>query len=189
MQHVSTNAGYYSNSVWDGLDVLQGWDWGSTASSLPMIAGTAMLSELRAGHIDHALAINIPEPCKTWFSWPAQQTDGTSAQLSTCMLEGAHLRLDPKLDLSKLNLPPVTRMFAQAAQKYGLIVRDRTGAGNDTTFFGEDPTPTGTDPYRGPGGFYGSLSARDVATRFPWSSLQLLKMTACFKAPCVPAAG
>src|SRR4051812_34776004 len=88
MQHVSTNAGYYSNSVWDGLDVLQGWDWGSTASSLPMIAGTAMLSELRAGNIDHALAINIPEPCKTWFSWPAQQTDGTSAQLSTCMLEG-----------------------------------------------------------------------------------------------------
>jgi hypothetical protein len=189
MQHVSTNPGYYSNSAWDGLAALQGWDWGSTASSLPMIAGTAMISELRAGHIDHALAINIPEPCANWFSWPAQQTDGTSTSTSTCLLEGAHLRLDPKLDLSKLNLPPVTRMFAEAAQKYGLIVRDRTGPGKDTTFFGEDPTPTGTDPYRDPGGFYGALSARDVATRFPWKSLQLLKLTPCWKAPCLPPNG
>src|SRR5204863_1823816 len=114
----------------------------------------------------------------------AQRTDGTSSDYSNCLLEGAHLRLDPKLDLSKLNLPPVTRMFAEAAQKYGIVVRDRTGEA--TTFFAEDPTPTGTDPYRGPGGFYGSLSARDVATRFPWGSLQLLKMTPCWKAPCLP---
>jgi hypothetical protein len=186
MQNVSTNPGYYSNVAWGGLDALQGWDWGSTASSLPMMGGVATIAELRSGHIDHALAINVPTPCVGWFSWPAQQTDGTATDGSTCMLEGAHMRLDPKLDLSKLNLPPVTRMFAEAAQKYGLIVRDRTGAGKDTTFFGEDPTPTGTDPYRGAGGFYGGLTAREVASRFPWDSLQLLKMTGCFKAPCLP---
>src|SRR3954452_17055503 len=56
MQHVSSNPGYYSNAAWDGLDPLQGWNWGSTASSLPMIGGTVMISELEAGHIDHALA-------------------------------------------------------------------------------------------------------------------------------------
>ena len=48
MQHVSTNPGYYSNLAWDGLGATEGWNWGSTASSLPMIGGTAMISELKA---------------------------------------------------------------------------------------------------------------------------------------------
>jgi hypothetical protein len=181
MQHVSTNPGYYSNLAWDGLGRTLGWNWGSTASSLPMIGGTAMISELRAGHIDHALAINLPAPCKGWFSWPAQRTDGTSSD-TNCLPEGAHLRIDPKLDLSTLNLPPVTRMFAAAAQKYGLIVRDRTL--NATGFLAEDPTPTGTDPYRDPGGFYGGVSPRLLMNQFPWASLQVLKMTPCTAAPC-----
>jgi hypothetical protein len=186
MQHVSTNPGYYSNLAWNGLGALDGWNWGSTASSLPMIGGTALISELKAGHIDHALAMNIPSPCQTWFSWPAQRTDGTSSDLSNCTLEGAHLRLDPKLDLSRLNLPPVTRMFAEAAQKYGIIVRDKTGEA--TTFFAEDPTPTGTDPYRAPGGFYGGKSPRDLMSQFPWAYLRLLKLTPCWTAPCLPPA-
>ena len=187
MQHVTSNPGYYSNAAWDGLDPLQGWNWGSTASSLPMIGGTVMISELEAGHIDHALAMNIPAPCSTWFSWPAQRTDGTSTDYSHCLLEGAHLRLDPQLDISKLNLPPVTRMFAEAAQKYGIVVRDRTGKA--TGFFAEDPTPTGTDPYRGTGGFYGGKSPRDLMSQFPWESLQLLSLTSCWKSPCLPAVG
>ncbi|HEV8098801.1 MAG TPA: hypothetical protein VGP56_06620, partial [Gaiellaceae bacterium] len=168
----------------------------ATASSLPMIGGTAMISELKAGHIDHALAVNIPNPCATWFSWPAQRTDGGSTDLSNCMLEGAHLRLDPNLDISKLNLPPVTRLFAEAAQKYGIVIRDRTNKA--TGFFGEDPTPTGTDPYRsGAGvggvnngnlGFYGGVSPRILMSQFPWDHLQLLKLTPCFAAPCLPGA-
>src|SRR3954447_2161743 len=175
MQPVSTNPGYSSNLAWDGLASNVGWNWGSTASSLPMIGGTVMIKELQAGHIDHALAVNLPAPCKTWFSWPAQRTDGTSTDMSNCMLEGARLRLDPSLDLSKLSLPPVTRMFAEAAQRYGIVVRDKTGEA--TGFFAEDPTPTGTDPYRGTGGFYGGVSPRILMSQFPWASLRLLKLT------------
>ena len=184
MQHVSTNPGYYSNAAFDGLAPNAGWNWGSTASSLPMIGGTVMISELQAGHIDHALAMNIPSPCSVWFSWPAQRTDGTSSDMSNCMLEGARLQLDPSLDLSKLNLPPVTRMLAEAAQRYGIVVRDRTNKA--TGFFAEDPTPTGTDPYRDAGGFYGGVSPRILMSQFPWASLRLLKLTPCFAAPCLP---
>jgi hypothetical protein len=194
MQHVTSNPGYYSNLAWGGLLSTEGWNWGSTASSLPIIGGTVLIKELKAGHIDHALAMNIPNPCSVWFSWPAQRTDGGSTDYSNCTLEGAHLRLDPSLDLSKLNLPPMTRVLAAAAQKYGIIVRDRTNKA--TGFFAEDPTPTGTDPYRsGPGvggvssgnlGFYGGVSPRILMSQFPWDHLELLQQTPCFAAPCLP---
>ena len=58
------------------------------------------------------------------FAAPAQRTDGRSSSDPLALPEGAHLRLDPHLDLARLNLPPLTRMIAQAAQRYGIIVRD-----------------------------------------------------------------
>jgi hypothetical protein len=183
MQHVSTNPGHYSNLAWSGLPTWAGWNWGATASSLPVIGGVAMIKELQAGHIDHALALDVPVPCQGMFSWPAQRTDGTSTD-ANCIPEGAHLRVDPNLDLSKLTMPPITRMLAEAAQKYGMIVRDRTGEAVD--FFAEDPTPTGTDPYNGPDGIYGGLRPWNFMPKFPWASVQLLKMTPCTKAPCLP---
>ena len=183
MQHVSTSYGYYSNLAWPGLSSSLGWNWGATATSLPVIGGVAMIKELQAGHIDHALALDVPEPCQNTFSWPAQRNDGHSTD-ANCMPEGAHLRVDPNLDLSKLNLPPITRMLAEAAQKYGMIVRDRTGGA--VGFFAEDPTPTGTDPYNGPGGIYGGLRPWNFLPKFPWASVQLLKMSSCTAAPCLP---
>jgi hypothetical protein len=181
MRRVSTSPGYYSNAAWDGLPAAAGWDWGSTASSLQVIAGTVTIAELRRGRIDHALALDVPTPCANTFSWPAQRTDGSSTA-ADCLPEGAHLRLDPSLDVSKLRLPPITRMLAEAAQRYGMIVRDRTG--KDTSFFAEDPTPTGTDPYNGPAGLYGGLRPWKFLPQFPWASVQLLQMKLCSRAPC-----
>jgi hypothetical protein len=183
MRRVSTSPGHYSNASWNGLPRSDGWNWGSTASSLPVIAGTVTIDELRRGRIDHALALAVPTPCARSFSWPAQRTDGTS-NAPDCMPEGAHLRLDPSLDLAKLELPPITRMLAEAAQRYGMIVRDRTGEGNATSFFAEDPAPTGTDPYNGPGGFYGGLRPWKFLPQFPWESVRLLDMSVCTSAPC-----
>ena len=130
--------GITRQSSWSGLSAAQGWNWGSTATSLPVIAGTVMIDELRRGRIDHALALAIPDACVGVFSWPAQRTDGTDPT-TECLPEGAHLRLDPSLDLSSLTLPPITRMLADAAQRYGLIVRDRTH--HAVGFYAEDPTP------------------------------------------------
>jgi hypothetical protein len=183
MRHVSTSPGYYTSAAWEGLPDTMGWNWGSTASSLPIAGGMATLAELRRGRIDHALAINIPASCAGYFAWPAQRTDGTATD-ANCLPEGARLRLDPALDISKLSLPPVTRMLAEAAQRYGMIVRDQTK--HATTFFAEDVTPSGQDPYRGPGGLYGGLTARQLITPFPWGSVQLLQSKTCTRAPCRP---
>jgi hypothetical protein len=186
MQGVSRSPGYYTDSSWSGLPRSQGWNWGSTATSVPVIAGTVLIDELRRGRIDHALALAIPDACAHTFSWPAQRTDGSDVSRK-CLPEGAHLRLDPRLDLSKLALPRVTRVLAEAAQRYGMIVRDRTS--HAVGLYAEDPTPTGSDPYVGPTGLYGGLRPWQFLPQFPWSRLQLLKMTLCAHAPCVPRRG
>jgi hypothetical protein len=186
MRNVSLSPGYYTDQSWAGLARSQGWHWGSTATSLPVVAGTVRIDELRRGRIDHALALDIPNACTRRFSWPAQRTDGSDTSRD-CLPEGAHLRLDPDLDLSKRNLPRITRILAGAAQRYGLIVRDRTN--HAVGFFAEDPTPTGSDPYTGPNGFYGGLRPWQFLPQFPWADLQLLKMTLCERAPCLPSKG
>ena len=184
MRDVSRNPGYYTNAAWPTLAEWEGWNWGSTATSLPMIAGTIMMDELRRGRIDHALALDIPDACAQTFSWPAQRTDG-GLTTPDCLPEGAHLRLDPRLDLSTLALPRVTRILAEAAQRYGMIVRDKTN--HAFGFYAEDPTRTGTEPYWGPDGLYDGLAPWDFLPKFPWDRLQLLKMTLCIKAPCMRA--
>jgi hypothetical protein len=181
MRNVSSSPGYFTGSSWGALSALDGWGWGATASSLPAVAGTIRIDELRRGRIDHALALVVPAPCKGAFSWPAQRTDGTSTE-PDCIPEGAHLRIDPKLDLSKLDLPPVTRTLAEAAQRYGMIVRDRTGVA--TGFVAEDPGPDGGDPYNGPNGLYGGKRPWKFLPQFPWGSVQLLEMRVCASAPC-----
>jgi hypothetical protein len=167
MANVSSSPGYFDADSWPGLS--QAW-WGATATSLPAIAGTMMISELKAGVIPHALAIAIPTARAKTYSLPAQRTDGSSTDPRS-IPEGARFRLDPKLDLTRLDLPPVTRAMAVAAQRYGMIVRDVTG--HAISFFAENPDPSGTNPYPA---LYGSEYPNAVMKAFPWDRLQLVKM-------------
>jgi hypothetical protein len=171
MANVSRSPGYYDASSWPGLSQPS---WGATATSLPVIAGTIMIDELKAGVIPHALALNIPWAKPNVYSWPAQRTDGSSTD-PNAIPEGARFRLDPTVDLAKLGLPPMTRMMAVAAQQYGMIVRDQTG--HAVSFFAENPAQYGTDPYTSPGGFFGGPNPSAVAAAFPWQYLQLVKMS------------
>jgi hypothetical protein len=186
MQHVSSNPGYFTGSSWPGLKAPSGWNWGASATSLPVIAGTVRIQELRAGVVPHALALAIPEACARVFTWPAQRTDGYS-RAHNCLPEGAHLRLDPTLDLASLHLPRATLILARAAQRYGIIVRDVSH--HSVGFYAQDPTPTGTNPYVGAHGLYGGLRPWSFLPQFPWSSLELLRMHTCASAPCLPARG
>lgn len=181
MRGVSRSPGHYTDASWPGLGRREGWNWGASATSLPVVAGTIMTEELRRGRIPHALAMSLPNACKGTFSWPAQRSDGWSTA-PDCLPEGAQLRLDPQLDLDVLDLPPMTRMLAEAVQRYGAVVRDVTG--RSVGFFAEDRTWTSVDPYRGPSGLFGGLRPWNFMPRFPWSHLQLLRMTRCAKAPC-----
>jgi hypothetical protein len=171
MSSASRSPGYYNVDSWPGLS--QSW-WGATATSLPVIAGTIMISELQAGVIPHALALNIPWALPRTYSWPAQRTDGTSTD-PNAIPEGARFRLDPTLNIDALNLPPMTRMMAKAVQRYGMIVRDQTS--HAISFFAENPSQSATDPYSGPGGFYGGKNPLQLTAAFPWDRVQLVKMT------------
>jgi hypothetical protein len=181
MEHVSASPGYYSDTSWRGLAPSEGWNWGATATSLPAIAGMITIAELRAGRIEHALALAIPNACSASFSYPAQRSDG-SEESADCIPEGAHMRLSASLNLASLHLPHITQMLAEAAQRYGVIVRDITHEG--PVFYAEDPVPTGSNPYLGPMGLFGGLAPWQVARAFPWNKLQLLKLHICTAAPC-----
>jgi hypothetical protein len=160
MSHVSRDQGFFPAPL------------GATATGLPLMGGLITLDELKHGRIDHALDISLVRTRRSFRSWPAQRTDGwISAPAS--IPEGARFRLDPRLDLSKLRLPRVTRMIAEAAQRYGIVVRDKGGA---VTFYAEDPAPLGTNPYGGPNGYFQGRYPSQLLQSFPWDRLKLLRM-------------
>jgi hypothetical protein len=181
MRNVSQSPGYYTSHSWPGAPHAYGW--GGTASGLPLIGGTILLDELRQGHIDHALAMNIPVARANVFSWPAQRTDGLDGP--DAIPYGARFRLDPNLDIAALDLPPLVRMIAEAAQRYGIVVRDRTGANSLISFYVEDTSLLGAaDPFWAggrprPDGYFQGLWPRRLMAQFPWGRLELLQMTLC----------
>jgi hypothetical protein len=168
MQHVSSNPGVYGTAAWSGATPL----WGASASSLALAGGLITLEDLKLGEINHALGLALPERLAGIYSAPAKRTDGKSAN-PLSLPEGAHLRLNPNLNLAALHLPRVTLMIARAAQRYGIFIRD--GAGS-IAFYAQDPTPTGTNPYTGPGGYFEGSYPSKLLSSFPWSELELLKM-------------
>jgi hypothetical protein len=168
IQSVSTNPGAYGTEAWPGATI---W-WGASACSLSIAGGLITLEDLERGQINHALAMAVPAPRAKVFAWPAERTDGWSTELLS-LPEGAHLRLDPNLDLAALKLPHLTLMMAEAAQRYGIFIRDKAG---NVAFYGQDPTPTGTNPYTGLHGYYEGKTPQQLLAAFPWSHLELLSM-------------
>jgi hypothetical protein len=146
--------------------------WGPSASSFSIAGGLITLEDLQRGQIDHALAIAIPNVRAGVYSSPAQRTDGKSTSPFS-LPEGAHLRLDPNLNLSTLAMPRITRMIAEAAQRYGIFVRDGARVAH---FFAQDPVNATANPYIGPHGYFESQYPGRLLASFPWSHLQLLAM-------------
>jgi hypothetical protein len=141
--------------------------FGATASGLPLVGGLITLDELESGHIDHALALAAPDVKQGEAVPPATRTDGAYAG-PNAIPEGTRFRLPASLDLDSLDLPPVTRMIADAAQRYGMIVRDRAGS---VAFYAEDPIPSGNPVLRRK---LGDQSPAEALARFPWDRLQAL---------------
>jgi hypothetical protein len=174
IQNVSSNPGVFGPEAWPGADL---W-WGASASSLSLVGGLISLEDLAYGEIDHALDMAVPEVREGVYAAPARRTDGKSPS-SLALLEGAHLRLDPAIDLTTLHLPPLTLMLARAAQRYGIFVSDYSSV---VEFYGQDPTPTGANPYLGRDGYFEGLSSAKLLASFPWQDLELLPMETHSKA-------
>ena len=102
-------------------------------SGLPLFAGLITPEEVRAGRIEHALAISIPGAAQRKYVQPASRTDGTGSLRS--VPEGARLRLRPGAE-KKLTHTFVrngteretARTIITALERYGAIVVDRSAA-------------------------------------------------------------
>jgi hypothetical protein len=169
IRNVSSSPGYYTHDSWPGSAP----NWGASATSLPVAAGTMTIDELRRGRIDHALAIALPYPRKDVFAWPAQRTDGTGTG-PTSIPAGAQLRIDPDVDLDRIDMPRITRIMAEAVQRYGMVVRDRTG--HAFQFYAEDPAQYGHNPYMGRDGLFEDEWPSEFLASFPWGRLQVIEM-------------
>jgi hypothetical protein len=160
MNNVSSNPGYFTDPA----------DWGATATSLPLMGGLIGIRELESGHINHALAMAIPHAAAGVVAFPAQRSDGNE-RVSGEIPEGTRFRLDPHFKVPA-NAPPIIRILSQAAQRYGMIVRDQSGT---VSLYGQDPTPLGHNPYYGTHGLFDNLSPAVVMRYFPWSHLQVVR--------------
>ena len=146
---------------------------GASASGTASSVGAVRIDEARAGQIDHALALSLPQ-VGHWKSWsyPAQRSDGSDRRPSAIPM-GTRFRLDPSLDVASLGLHPVAEAAARAAQRYGLVVTDTAGAVALTAESGDTAKArTGTNPWYGILGGTGSYA---VLEGFPWSELQAVE--------------
>lgn len=163
MEHVSQNEGRYGPEAWSGA---QPW-WGATGTSLPLVGGLITVEELQHRSINHAIAMAIPEPSPAYV-WPARRSDGANSS-SAAIPEGTIFRLPPTLDLRALHLSPPTLAIAEAAQKFGMVVRDETLY--NVVLYGEDPTSGGSDPYPA---IYEGRSPSELLNEFPWGKLEVV---------------
>jgi hypothetical protein len=168
MRRVSLGTGVYGPRSWPGGES----SWGAAATSLSVVGGLISLEDLERGVIDHAVSMAIPNVRAGEYALPAQRTDGRSTE-PFALPEGAHLRLNPALNLRAMNLPRVTLMIAEAAQQYGIIINNRA---KDVTFQAQDPEPTGTEPYGGADGYFEGKKPAQLLAGFPWGDLELLAM-------------
>jgi hypothetical protein len=155
MHSVSRSSGVYA------------WPFGASASGLPLIGGLITLDDMRRGSIDHALALGVPHVRSRTFVAPANRTDGRYYGPATIPM-GTRFRLDPNLDVASLHLPRVVQMIALAAQRYGMFVRDGSGA---VSFYAQDPTPTGSNPYPA---WFDHKTPSWLLQSFPWRRLQVV---------------
>lgn len=172
---LGTNPGYYPTPG-------SGAKFGTTATGLPLLAGLITIDEQRAGVINHAVHFALPETRKDVWAFPAQRTDGQLTSVDA-IPEGTTFRLPANLDLNALSMDPYARMIARAVQKYGMVLRDRSGS---VCFYAENPAGRYVvHPYYGPGGIlrcpngtWEWACAADGNNRlrgFPWDKLQAVQ--------------
>lgn len=120
--------------------------WGASASSLPIIAGTITINDLKKEKIEHLLAVTLPHPAP-YFVTPATRTDGYTGESTGKIPYGQIIQYRKDISI-KSTWPPIVKMIVTAGRDYGFILRDKSGA---VCFNAEDPRPTGFDfaPYLG----------------------------------------
>jgi hypothetical protein len=79
---------------------------------------------VKAGHIDHAIRITVPQT-RNGYLWPARHAASTRTDANLPPM-GLRLRLKAGVDISRL--PGPARVIAEALKRYGAIVADNGSA-------------------------------------------------------------
>lgn len=161
------------SASWGAVNSTRGSGWGgeSTGSGASRLGGVIRLSEIEAGVIPHALALQTNNAC-TSFRPPALKSDGTSTR-PDCLPEGIRLQLDPGLDLSRLGLSPGELAVATAMQRYGGYIMDVAATPLSVSFELDRSAPP-----RELGEIYRAAGFRwdyDAMEKIPWDKLRVLK--------------
>ncbi len=144
---------------------------GADAAYLALAAGVIRPEEIAQGHIDHALAITIPNTREGYVACPAGHGDGQHEHANALPI-GAHLQLDPAVDVASLRISPWQKVIAVALQRYGAYVVD---TGGSVALDGQSDLGRGFDAWAKAGVPANSPSLSDL----PWAAMRVLAMTRC----------
>lgn len=100
---------------------------GAVAAGFALLGGLVWPHEMRAGRIEHALAITTPFTRERAIACPATHTDGKHPDASA-IPEGARIQLDPAFNVESQPWPAWKKTLAHALQRYGAYVVDTGGA-------------------------------------------------------------
>jgi hypothetical protein len=114
------------------------------ASGISSSAGLIWPEELLAGEIHHALVFAYPY---TRTGGPVGLATGSDGRTTTdsALPIGAHLVLDPTINIEALHLTPTEKTIAKALQRYGMILADTSSGG--LALYAVHPTSFAADPY------------------------------------------
>jgi hypothetical protein len=150
--------------------------YGTTATGLPFLGGQITAEELQRGEIRHAIGIALVDLEQSGiFSWPANRSDGYNpSHAANRIPEGLRFRLDPNVNVGALNIHPVAKIIARAAQKYGFVVWDKAGAISLRVQNPKSYTQLGKpDPYKA---LFNGTAEYAILNGFPWDRLQFMPM-------------
>jgi hypothetical protein len=119
------------------------------ASGFALTAGLLWPEELVGEEpIRHALVLGYAHTRRDSYVSPASWSDGWSSEPFALPM-GAHLRLDPSLDLDSpaLGLQPFEKKVARAMQEYGMYIHDTNSIGSILELEAVNPACFADDPY------------------------------------------
>lgn len=141
--------------------------YGLSATGISYLATTITEADIASGHIDHAIAIDLPRCNESVY--PADRHDCGSDPGQPA--EGQWFRLPANLPMPG-GLTPFAQMVFRALQRYGAVVTDFAGGvmveAEQRIDWGEEGY-SGTDPITAS---WDGLPAYKVLASLPWSSLQ-----------------
>jgi DNA-binding transcriptional regulator YdaS (Cro superfamily) len=144
---------------------------GADAADFALGAGVVRPEEIAQGHIDHALAITTPITRQGYVACPAGHGDGRHNDPNALPI-GAHLQLDPAVDVAALPIAPWKKVIAVALQRYGAYVVD---TGGSIALYAQSDLGRGYNAWAKAG----VPSDSPKLTDLPWGSMRVLSMTRC----------